>query len=313
MTKRVAIVYDERFMDHETGPHPECPERVEVISKALRKHFGEQLMWISPRSATEDEILLVHSESHLRRVQEICVNQGGGYLDRDTPCSEKSFEVARLAAGAALTGMDLLMEGQADRVFAVVRPPCHHASRDRAAGFCLFNNTAICAEYGRSRFGCRRVAILDWDVHHGNGTEALLGMDPNVLFVSWHQWPQYPGTGGPGSCEGMDTVLNLPLPRGATGSTYMKLFEERVDPLLHYFKPEIIIITTGFDAGAADPLGGMLLEAEDFRDLAARACQLADEFCGGRVLSLLAGGYSLSSLGQYAIGHVRGLKGLNGR
>ena len=307
MAKRVGIIYDDAYLAHDTGPHPECPERLEAIVHALRERFEGRLRWIQPRPAAEEEVLRVHSDRHLERVQEVCGRRGGGHLDHDTPCCEKSYEVALLAAGAGLVGADLLMKGEVDRVFGVVRPPGHHASRDRAAGFCIFNNAAVAVAYGRSEWDWERVAILDWDVHHGNGTQALLEDDPNVLFVSWHQWPQYPGTGGPGSSEGLDTVLNLPLPRGTEGQAYLELFDERVAPLVRSFRPDVIFITVGFDAGAEDPLGGMLLEAEDFQSLAAKASLLADELCQGRVLSLLAGGYSLSALGEYASGHVQGL------
>jgi len=307
MAKRVGIVYDDAFLAHDTGPHPECPERLEVIVTALRDQFAGTLTWIEPRPATEEEILRVHSKRHLERVREVCGRRGGGHLDHDTPCSEESYEVALLAAGAGLVGADSLMKGEVDRVFGVVRPPGHHASRDQAAGFCIFNNVALAVAYGRSRWNWKRVAILDWDVHHGNGTEALLGSDPNVLFISWHQWPQYPGTGGPGSSDGLDTVLNLPLPRGAEGPTYLHLFEEKVSPRVRAFQPDVLFVTVGFDAGAEDPLGGMLLEATDFQSLAAQASALADELCEGRLLSLLAGGYSLSALGRYASGHVQGL------
>ena len=307
MTTTVGIVYHDRFMDHRTGGHPECPERAEVIRDTLREGFGEDLVWLSPRPARIEDLQRVHAPGYIEFIRSLS-ESGGAYVDQDTPCCPESYDVARLAAGAGLVAADAVMNGQVLRAFAAVRPPGHHAFRDRGGGFCLFNNLAICLEYARARWGIRKVAVVDWDVHHGNGTEDIFSDDPEVLYVSLHQWPHYPGTGGPHhEPGGRGRRRNFPLPRGTDGLVYRALVSQDIQGLVEAFEPDLILGSAGFDAGRDDPLAGMLLDAEDFEALSASLSCMADRLCQGRLITFLEGGYSLRSLGEYAAGHVRGL------
>lgn len=307
MGTRVGIIYDERYKDHDTGGyHPECPDRMTVIETVLRSSMPG-LVWLAPRSAELKDLMRVHTPEYVSAVRHLC-ERGGGYIDSDTPCSSKSFDVALLAAGAGMTGLDALMEKDVDRGFAVVRPPGHHAFRGLGGGFCLFNNVAICVSYARERWGLKRVAVVDWDVHHGNGTEAILSDDPQSLYISFHQWPHYPGTGGPGEeapCPGMHQ--NFPLQRGTPGETYRRLMESEVRPLLDRFRPDLLLGSVGFDSGAMDPLGGLMLEEDDFEGISKELSCAADRLCSGRLLTFLEGGYSLQAVGGYALSHVKGL------
>ena len=253
---------------HPTGSHPERQERLAGLD-------GETV----ERLASEEQLARVHSPAYLAQIREIAEPT---QLDGDTPASETSWRAARLAAGIALEAVDR-------NGFALVRPPGHHALADRAMGFCLVNNVALAATYAQAELGLARVAIVDFDVHHGNGTEAIFRDDDSVLFASLHQWPFYPGTGGPGTSD--ETTLNLPLPAGTGDADYLAVFEERVVPTVLAFAPDLVLVSAGFDAHEEDPLGGLELTDAAFRELGAACATLAP-----RVAAVLEGGYNLATL-----------------
>jgi acetoin utilization deacetylase AcuC-like enzyme len=244
--------------------------------EVLQRAFPD---WKEAGPATLDDVLRCHDDYYVSLLRSIAEPT---WLDGDTPVSETSFEAALLSAGAAI-------EAVSCSGFALARPPGHHALRERAMGFCLFNNPAVAARHAQTELGLERVAILDWDVHHGNGTEAIFWTDPTVLFVSLHQWPFYPGTGGPQ--DQTDTVLNVPMSAGSGDEEYLHAFDHAVLPAVERFKPDLLIVSAGFDAHADDPLAGMRVTDDGFRELARRASQLAP-----RVAAVLEGGYNLATL-----------------
>ena len=260
------------------------------VVAARRRERGAEVL--SPRAATLDELARVHDREYLRRIGETAGRAVA--LDPDTFTSPESHEIALLAAGAALMAVERAMENRAAAA-ALVRPPGHHAERNRAMGFCLYNNIAAAAAHARTR-GARRVAIVDYDVHHGNGTQHMFERDPNVLYVSTHQYPYYPGTGAAeeiGEGDGAGATVNLPLASGATDDDYRFVFEEVVEPILRQFKPDLVLVSAGFDAHERDPLAGMRLSTSAFGAMTQALRAIADECCGGRLALVTEGGYDL--------------------
>ena len=306
-----ALITDSRFLDHETGSHPETPRRLDAIHRVLESdsELWDRLEHIEPQTATEDDIARCHSPHLIDDIREAAAS-GVERLDPDTVISRESFEVARLAAGAAMTAVDLVMDNGVDNVFAPVRPPGHHAGTEVAMGFCLFNNAAIGARYAQAKHGLGRVLVVDWDVHHGNGTQEIFYRDPTVFYFSTHQYPYYPGTGArteTGEGPGEGSILNVPLRAATPASAHREAFKDALGQIEDQFAPDLVIISAGFDSRRDDPLGGLLLEDSDFAEMTKQVLELADRHAGGRVISLLEGGYNLNNLGGSVHAHVLAL------
>jgi acetoin utilization deacetylase AcuC-like enzyme len=296
------------FLAHEAGPgHPERPARLEAVLAGIEQAgFGEGVLHVAPRAARRDELELVHPAPYLDALQRFC-ETGGGRIDADTGASGSSWEAAVHGAGSGLDAVERLDRGEAGAAFCAVRPPGHHATAERAMGFCLVNNVAVCAA-ALARRG-ERVLIVDYDAHHGNGTQAAFWSDPRVAYVSFHQWPLYPGTGrldDVGAGDGTGTTVNLPFPPGTAGATYREAVDDVVVPFAERFAPTWLLVSAGFDAHRADPLAGLGLSAGDFGDLTARLVRLVP---GGRVVAFLEGGYDLDALGDSAGACVAALAG----
>jgi acetoin utilization deacetylase AcuC-like enzyme len=294
----LTIVTSDRFADHLNPPgHPERVERAEVMQVVASEYRRRGGRIVEPRVATVDELARVHDRDYVSMLAGTAGRASA--LDPDTFTSPETYDVARLAAGAALTAVDLVLDGEpGTRALALVRPPGHHAERARAMGFCLFNNVAVAAAHARAR-GLARVAIVDYDVHHGNGTQASFYDDPTVLFVSSHQFPFYPGTGeaaAVGSGAGLGFTVNLPVQAGGTNADFERLYARIVVPLLRQFRPDLILVSAGFDAHVDDPLGGMRVTTDQLARLTAFVVEVADECCGGRVAAVTEGGYDLRAL-----------------
>lgn len=282
--------------DHDAGPaHPERPGRLEAALAGVRDlHLGADVEWLPPRLAETRELATVHDHGYLEALAGTCA-AGGGRLDPDTRAGAGSWTTARLTAGAGLAAVDALQSGPGQAALVFGRPPGHHASRDAAMGFCLVNNVAVAAA-ALTQHG-QRVAIIDWDVHHGNGTQDIFWADPSVLYVSVHQWPLYPGTGRPserGIGAGAGTTVNLPLPPGCAGDTYLALFDDVVAPKVDAFGPDWVFVSAGFDAHRDDPLANMSLTAGDFSDLTSRVAAMTPR--KGRLVFFLEGGYDLQAI-----------------
>lgn len=303
-----ALVYDPAYLNHETGHHPENPARLRVIVSALQQ---DEALWaslehVSPTPVTDDDIMRCHSFRLIEQVRTLC-DRGVPFVDLDTAICPQSFEVARLAAGAATVAVDQVFNGDAANAIALVRPPGHHATSNRAMGFCLFNNVAIAARYAQVHYGTDRVLIIDWDVHHGNGTQEIFYRDPSVFYFSTHQYPYYPGTGSAGE-RGLDkgegTTLNVPLSAGIPAHTHREAFSDALETIERVFPPDLIIVSAGFDSRRGDPLGGLMLEDSDFAEMTKQVMDIADRHAKGRVVSVLEGGYNLDTLGETVRTHV---------
>ena len=337
----VAFVSSPQFADHalppglrdRAGGHPERPDRIRAVHAAVRTAGlltsatpfpdfapppfdlgpgGPTLLELNPGPPVGDDVLLrVHTPEHLRRVAEV-VRLGGGLLDADTYAGPESDEVARLAVAAAIRAGDVVMNGEAKRAFAAVRPPGHHAEPDRAMGFCLYATAAILVRHLQAARGVGRVAVIDFDVHHGNGTQAVFYDDPSVLAVSLHGDPRtlWPGTGFAdeiGEGEGRGFTLNVPLPPGTADAAYLAALRENVLPRVRDFRPELIVAVAGFDAHAADPLANLSLSSAAFGQIGRELAGLADELCDGRLAATMEGGYDLTALGEGAVAFLRAL------
>jgi acetoin utilization deacetylase AcuC-like enzyme len=294
---------------HDTGwEHPDHVGRLRAITRALRNvpELWEAVDQLEGRHATPDEIALAHGTEYIAMVQQLAAN-GGGRLDPDTVASEGSWDAATAGAGCVLEAVDRAMSGQNLRSFCAVRPPGHHALKYRSMGFCLFGNVAIAAQYARARHSAERVLIVDWDVHHGNGTQALIENERDIHFVSMHQWPWYPGTGAAADRGPLDTVWNIPMPPGLEAKQYVDAFERGIDQATKGFVPDLILISAGFDSLAGDPLGGFTLELDDVTTLTRNLVDRAESLCGGRLVSSLEGGYAPERLGQACVTHLAAL------
>lgn len=290
---------------HDPGPgHPECPARLEAVLHAIRAAYPD-LPWRQAPAATRDALLRVHDAQLLVAVFDEA-GIGPHRLDEDTALSEGSAEAALRAAGAGVAAVDALMAGEDVQAFCAVRPPGHHATRTTAMGFCLFNSVAVAAAHAVHAHGLHRVAIADFDVHHGNGSQDIFEGDPRVMYLSSHQSPLYPNTGDPGE-QGVGNLANAVLSPGAVGADFRSLWRETLLPRLDAFKPQLLLVSAGFDGHRLDPLADLSLEAADYHWLSAELAAVARRHAGGRLVSLLEGGYSLSALRACSVAHLQGL------
>ena len=303
-----AFVADPVCKEHHTGSrHPEQPARFDAAVAALE---GIDFTPLPPRMATEDEIAACHERPYIRLVEREVMTGFHELSTGDTIISPRSLDAALHAAGGVLNAVDAVMEGHAQNAFCIVRPPGHHATPTRGMGFCLFDNIAVAARYAQRKYGVGRVLIADWDVHHGNGTQDIFYSDGSVFFFSTHQHPWYPGTGAPhetGEGEGVGTTMNCPFPAGSGRAEILGAFEQKLAPAADHFKPELVLISAGFDSRIDDPLGNFLLTDADFADLTRVMRDIADRHAAGRIVSVLEGGYSLTGLAAGVRAHVNAL------
>jgi acetoin utilization deacetylase AcuC-like enzyme len=309
---KTGLVYHPAFLEHDMGPgHPESPNRLRAIMQRLEESGTvAQLTRIEPRRAEDEWVTQVHSPSYVASLNRHAPTEGRVSLDPDTSMSPGSLHAAYLAAGGALAAVDAIMAHQVEHVFCAVRPPGHHAEAGRAMGFCLLNNVSIAARYVQKKYGVTRVLIVDWDVHHGNGTQHSFEEDPSVLFFSTHQYPHYPGTGrgterGKGAGQGF--TINVPMEAGEGDAEYHAIFLKALVPAADAFKPEFVIISAGFDAHQDDPLASMGLTEAGYADLTDIVAGIAKRHAKGRILSSLEGGYNLTALAHSVDAHIQAL------
>ena len=295
----LALIADDRYLDHDEASHPENANRLRAIHAALANNqlLTARLTPLQPRRASDAELCAVHQPSLIEQLERRAAH--GDWADPETYILPQSPEIARLAAGGALVAVESVLTGQTDQAFTLARPPGHHATPTQAMGFCLFNNAAIAAQFARDQFGLERVAVLDWDVHHGNGTQDIFYRDPHVLYISTHGAPLWPGSGHwreMGADAGFGTTLNLPLRALSGDLSFARIFAETITSAIRQFKPQLLIISAGYDAHRYDPLGNLALSTAGYAHLAAIVYNLAAEYCGGRLVGLLEGGYNLDAL-----------------
>ncbi len=300
-------------LEHDTGEfHPECPDRLRTVLRALETQEFMHLLREEAPLGTKEQILRAHCPHHVEQVFDAVPTEPGdhNYLDSDTVLSPKTGEAALRAIGAVTSAVDAVAAKQVRNAFCAVRPPGHHAERDAAMGFCFFNNAAVAALHARDQHGYQRVAIIDFDAHHGNGTQHILWDEPGILYASTHEEHAYPNTGLAEEVGGKGKMVNVPLPPGAKSEQFRELFENVLMPKLREFAPDFIIISAGFDAHASDPLAHLRLKTVDYRWMTEQLLNLASETAGNRVVSILEGGYDLNALSASVKEHVRVLMGL---
>jgi acetoin utilization deacetylase AcuC-like enzyme len=309
MAMPVALITHPACLGHETGRyHPESPDRLRYVLRALEAPEFAPLLREAAPLAPEQALRAVHSRAHVDAMLSLAPARGAlQQIDADTVVSEGSLEAALRAAGGAIHAVDAVMQGWARAAFSATRPPGHHAEPDRAMGFCLFSNAAIAAQHARARHGLKRIAVADFDVHHGNGTQACFEADADLFYASSHQSPCYPGTGARRERGVAGNIVNAPLPPGAGSAVFRTAWERELIPAMRAFRPELLIISAGFDAHKADPLAQLEVETADFAWLTTALMAVAEEFCGERVVSLLEGGYDLNALAASAAAHMRAL------
>ena len=307
-----ALVYDPVYLEHDTDRHPENAGRLVSTMEALKESgLLDLVKMISPEAAAVDDIATVHSPVYVEQVRRVA-ESGGAFLDADTYVSPGSYEAAIFAAGGTFAAMESVLTGEVDNAFALVRPPGHHALASRGMGFCIFNNIAIATRVAQRRHAIDRVLIVDFDVHHGNGTQAAFWRDGSVLYFSVHQSPFYPGTGGLndiGEGDGRGYTANVPLPGGVGDPGYRRVFEEVLDPLARRFQPQVIAVSAGYDLHWADPIGGMRVTTTGFAWMVRHLMALADELCERRLVLTLEGGYNLQALADSVVATVQVMMG----
>lgn len=311
----MTILYrDELFLQHDTGMHPECAARLQAVHAKLDESgVMERVTAGTIKPADFDTLTLTHTPEHVVRVDQLA-QHGGGRLDPDTVVSPKSYDVASHAAGTAVAAVDAVLGGQHQNALSLHRPPGHHALSNRAMGFCLFNNVAIAARHAQQNHDFERILIVDWDVHHGNGTQDIFYEDGQVHFFSAHRYPFYPGTGDKdetGTGKGLGATLNLPLAFGISRGDYKDAFEDALETAATRCRPQLVLVSAGFDAHTRDPIGSLGLESEDFRDLTRMVMDVASQYCDGRVVSLLEGGYNVEALAESVLLHLEALIAAN--
>lgn len=300
---RTGVVYHPAYLTHETYEHPERKERLIAILQQIESS-GLPVTYITPKAATIDQVAQVHGDKYIAQVESVA-RSGGGYLDLDTFVSQDSYTAALMAAGGAIAAVDAVrFDAQAfSSAFALVRPPGHHAMPHRGMGFCIFNNIAVAAKYAKLR-GMSRVLIVDWDVHHGNGTQAVFYEDSDVLYFSTHLFPHYPGTGRVtevGEGEGVGFTINVPLPSGTGDDGFLMAYREILQPIALEFRPDIVMVSAGMDSHAQDPLGGLALTTRGYGAIAGVVQEIAQSCCNGRIIAALEGGYNLRSLAESVV------------
>ena len=307
---KTGFVYDDIYLEHKTTPdHPEAPQRlVAIVDRLKQTGLYSQLLTLTPYPAKVEWLKTVHSPEYVQRAENSCRN-GTRFLDSmDTPISPKSYDAALMAVGGVFSAIDAVMQKKIANAFCAVRPPGHHAVEDAAMGFCMFNNVAIGARYIQKKYNLSKILIVDWDVHHGNGTQAAFYDDPNVLYFSVHRYPFfYPGTGGQaekGSGKGLNYNINVPLPAGSTDADYIEAFKEKLEPAALTFSPDFVLISAGFDAHENDLLGGMKVTTRGFAQLTAIVKTIAQKCCENRLVAVLEGGYDLEGLADAVEAHI---------
>jgi acetoin utilization deacetylase AcuC-like enzyme len=310
----VGFIYHPDYLKHDTGiGHPERPDRLRALVKhLLGTELWKKLHHLQPTAPAVEWLTAVHPESYVKSIEQQC-RSGVRILDfGDTRVCRDSYDVALLAVGGVLLGVDRVISGELSSAFCAVRPPGHHAETQTAMGFCLFNNIAIGARYAQKKHGLERVAILDWDVHHGNGTQEIFYDDPTVLYISLHQYPYYPGSGAAsetGSGAGVGYTVNCPMPAGSGWKEYEAAFRSTILPALHRFQPQLLMISAGFDAHRDDPLAHIQLTDDSFAEMTKMMMEIASAYCNGKIVSVLEGGYHLEALARSVERHLQELAG----